>query len=84
MARPSAAIRWPWPVGNAVLDVVLAPGFLERVARLGLVLRQRLAELRDRHPQVIEEIRGEGLMLGREAAGAQQRFRRRRARRRNC
>jgi acetylornithine/N-succinyldiaminopimelate aminotransferase len=51
-------------VGNAVLDVVLEPGFVERVARLGLVLRQRLAELKDRHPEVVEEIRGEGLMAG--------------------
>ena len=51
-------------VGNAVLDVVLAPGFFDRVAQAGLVLRQRLAELQDRHPGVIAEIRGEGLMLG--------------------
>ena len=36
-------------VGNATLDVILAPGFLERVARLGLDMRQRLAELKDRH-----------------------------------
>jgi acetylornithine/N-succinyldiaminopimelate aminotransferase len=51
-------------VGNATLDVILAPGFLERVARLGLDMRQRLAELKDRHHDVIEEIRGEGLMIG--------------------
>jgi acetylornithine/N-succinyldiaminopimelate aminotransferase len=51
-------------VGNATLDVILAPGFLERVARLGLDMRQRLAELKDRHDSVIEEIRGEGLMIG--------------------
>jgi len=51
-------------VGNAVLDVVLAPGFVDRVARLGLLARQRLAELRDRRPDVIAEIRGEGLMIG--------------------
>ena len=51
-------------VGNAVLDVVLAPGFLDRVKRAGLVLKQRLAELQDRHPGIIAEIRGEGLMIG--------------------
>ncbi|MGV6875426.1 acetylornithine transaminase [Pseudochelatococcus sp. B33] len=51
-------------VGNAVLDIILAPGFLEDVqARSGL-LRQRLAQLKDSHPDVIEEVRGEGLMLG--------------------
>ena len=50
--------------GNAVLDIVLAPGFLDRVAQAGLMLKQRLAELKDRHPAVIAEIRGEGLMMG--------------------
>jgi acetylornithine/N-succinyldiaminopimelate aminotransferase len=43
---------------------VLAPGFLDHVERIGLKLKQRLAELKDRHPSVIEEIRGEGLLLG--------------------
>ncbi len=51
-------------IGNATLDVILAPGFIERVARLGLDMRQRLAELKDRHGGVIEEVRGEGLMIG--------------------
>jgi acetylornithine/N-succinyldiaminopimelate aminotransferase len=51
-------------VGNAVLDIVLEDGFIERVAHLGLLLRQRLAELKDRHPEIVEEIRGEGLMVG--------------------
>ena len=36
-------------VGNAVLDVVLAPGFLEHVAKMGLRLKQRLAALKDEH-----------------------------------
>jgi acetylornithine/N-succinyldiaminopimelate aminotransferase len=51
-------------IGNAVLDIVLAPGFIENVARLGLLARQKLAELRDLHPRVVEEVRGEGLMIG--------------------
>jgi acetylornithine/N-succinyldiaminopimelate aminotransferase len=51
-------------VGNAVLDVVLAPGFLERVRRAGLLLKQRLAEIKDRYPSVIAEVRGEGLLVG--------------------
>ncbi|HWG04147.1 MAG TPA: aspartate aminotransferase family protein [Beijerinckiaceae bacterium] len=50
--------------GNAVLDVVLEDGFLDHVARTGLLLKQRLAELKDQHPDIIAEIRGEGLMLG--------------------
>jgi acetylornithine/N-succinyldiaminopimelate aminotransferase len=50
--------------GNAVLDVVLAPGFLDRVRRNELLLKQRIAELKDRHPDVIAEIRGKGLLVG--------------------
>ena len=51
-------------VGNAVLDVVLAPGFLDNTRRMSLLLKQRLAELKDRFPSVIAEVRGEGLLLG--------------------
>jgi len=51
-------------VGNAVLDVVLEPGFLERVAQMGLRLKQRLAGLADEHGDVIAEVRGQGLMIG--------------------
>ncbi len=51
-------------IGNAVLDVVLAPGFLGRVRRTGLHLKQRLAAVADAHPAIIEVIRGEGLMIG--------------------
>ena len=51
-------------VGNAVLDVVLEDGFLEHVAKMGLRLKQRLAALKDEHGDIIEEVRGQGLMLG--------------------
>jgi acetylornithine/N-succinyldiaminopimelate aminotransferase len=51
-------------VANGVLDVVLAPGFLDRVRRLGVLLMQRMAEIKDRHPTIIAEVRGEGLLLG--------------------
>ena len=51
-------------VANAVLDVVMAPGFIEHVALMGLKLKQSLAELKGRYGDVITEIRGEGLMLG--------------------
>lgn len=51
-------------VGNAVLDVILAPGFLEHVQQTALRLRQSLAQLKDQHPDIIADIRGEGLMLG--------------------
>jgi acetylornithine/N-succinyldiaminopimelate aminotransferase len=51
-------------VGNAVLDITLAPGFLDHVRRIGLLFKQRLAELKDRHPAVLCEVRGEGLLVG--------------------
>ncbi|ADH91748.1 acetylornithine and succinylornithine aminotransferase [Ancylobacter novellus DSM 506] len=51
-------------VANAVLDVVLAEGFMEKVQATSARLRQRLAELKDRHPAVIAEVRGEGLLIG--------------------
>lgn len=49
--------------GNAVLDVMLAPGFLDQVQQHGLRLRQQLAMLADRHPDIIEGVRGQGLLL---------------------
>ena len=49
---------------GALLDVVLADGFLERVRRISLLLKQRLAEIKDRYPAVIAEVRGEGLLVG--------------------
>jgi acetylornithine/N-succinyldiaminopimelate aminotransferase len=51
-------------VGNAVLDIVLEPEFLAHVRDIGLRMRQQLAELGDAHPGMIEEVRGEGLLLG--------------------
>jgi len=51
-------------VGNAVLDVVLEDGFLEEVRRKALFFKQSLASLIDRYPDVIEAIRGEGLLIG--------------------
>ncbi|MBB5575056.1 MULTISPECIES: aspartate aminotransferase family protein [Rhizobium] len=55
-------------VGNAVLDVVLSDGFLQHVRDVALVFRQGLASLKDRFPDIIEDVRGEGLLLGIKAA----------------
>lgn len=51
-------------IGNAVLDVVLADGFLARSACMGALLKKGLLELQGRYADVVAEIRGEGLMLG--------------------
>lgn len=51
-------------VGNAVLDVILAEGFLQDVQKKGLNFKQKLAGLVDSHPKVLELVRGSGLMMG--------------------
>ena len=51
-------------VGNAVLDKVLEEGFLGDVRRKGGALRQALGSVADSHPGIVEQVRGEGLMLG--------------------
>ncbi len=51
-------------VGNAAIDLATAPGFLDHVRKMSLLLKQRLAELKDRHATVIAEVRGEGLLIG--------------------
>ena len=43
---------------------MLAPGFIDHVRDIGLLLKQRLAEIKDRHPEVIAEVRGKGLLIG--------------------
>jgi acetylornithine/N-succinyldiaminopimelate aminotransferase len=49
---------------NATLDVMLAPGFFDHVKKIGILLKQRLAEIKDRYPSLIAEVRGEGLLVG--------------------
>src|SRR5690606_19050888 len=51
-------------VGEAVLDEVLSEGFLDRVRRVGLILKQRLAAVADEYADLVETVRGEGLLLG--------------------
>ena len=51
-------------VGEAVLDVIEAPGFLEHVAQMGARLRQSLEQMLPNHDHLFAEVRGEGLMLG--------------------
>ena len=51
-------------VANAVLDIVLEPSFLPHVNRIANYLKQQLAMVADKHRDVIEEVRGEGLLLG--------------------
>ena len=49
---------------QAVLDVVLEPGFLERVTAMGERLRGSIEQLLPNHDHLFEGVRGKGLMLG--------------------
>ncbi|MGE0231863.1 MAG: aspartate aminotransferase family protein [Flavobacteriaceae bacterium] len=51
-------------VGNAVLDHVLEPGFLEHVQEISLRFKQGLAAIVDGHPAIFKGLRGRGLLLG--------------------
>jgi acetylornithine/N-succinyldiaminopimelate aminotransferase len=50
--------------GQAVLDVVSTPGFLEHVTRMGERLRGALEQMIPNHDHLFESVRGLGLMLG--------------------
>lgn len=50
--------------GNATLDVMLAPGFFDHVQRMSLFLKQKLASIVDRYPDVVSGVRGDGLLIG--------------------
>jgi acetylornithine/N-succinyldiaminopimelate aminotransferase len=49
---------------NAVLDVMLKPGFFDHVQKMSLLLKQKLASVVDRYPSVLADVRGEGLLVG--------------------
>jgi acetylornithine/N-succinyldiaminopimelate aminotransferase len=49
---------------NAVLDVMLAPGFFDHVNQMAGLLRQRLEEVVASHPKIFAEQRGKGLLTG--------------------
>jgi acetylornithine/N-succinyldiaminopimelate aminotransferase len=51
-------------VAGAVLEAMLEPGFLEEVQAKALRLKQQLAGVKDAYPQLIEEVRGRGLLMG--------------------
>ncbi len=57
-------------VGNAVLDVILEPGFLPEVVKKGDQLAKGVAQLVDKHQDVFVDFRGRGLMLGLKCVGS--------------
>jgi acetylornithine/N-succinyldiaminopimelate aminotransferase len=51
-------------VGNAVLDRILAPGFIDHVNQMGQTLHWQLQQLAQRYPDYVLELRGKGLLAG--------------------
>ncbi len=51
-------------VGSAVLDIMLAPGFLQDVGKVGSLLKSELTALAEEFPGIFSEVRGRGLILG--------------------
>ena len=51
-------------VGAKVVEIITADGFLDAVNRKGALLRQKLEGLVAAYPDIFEEVRGQGLMLG--------------------
>ena len=51
-------------VGNAVLDLALEDGFLESVQEMGVYMGDELQKICDEFPEIVEEVRGYGLMRG--------------------
>ena len=51
-------------IGNAVLDRIMEPGFIENVDKMGQRLAWHLQQLQQRFPSYVLEIRGKGLLAG--------------------
>jgi acetylornithine/N-succinyldiaminopimelate aminotransferase len=51
-------------VGNAVLDIILQKGFLSNVVALGEYFEGELLKTKEKFPNIIEDIRGKGLLKG--------------------
>ena len=51
-------------VGNAVLDIILQKGFLSNVIALGEYFEGELLKIKEKFPNIIEDIRGKGLLKG--------------------
>ncbi|HEU0071408.1 MAG TPA: aspartate aminotransferase family protein [Alphaproteobacteria bacterium] len=49
-------------VGNAALDILLEPGFLDNVVRMGEVVEKRFVAIAKKHPKVLSGVRGMGLI----------------------
>ena len=51
-------------VGNTVMDIVTKKSFLNNVKSLSKYFLQSLNNIKSKHPKIIKEIRGKGLLIG--------------------
>ena len=51
-------------VGNAVLDIILEKDFLKNVVEVGEYFSSELEKIKNKYPEVVEEVRGKGLLKG--------------------
>ncbi len=51
-------------VGNSVIDIVSSKKFLDNVKKLSKYFFKKLNVLKEKYPNIIEEIRGRGLLIG--------------------
>jgi len=61
-------------VGNAVLDVIFKKGFLKNVQKISKYFHKELEKLKQEYPNVIEEVRGMGLLIGIKVSQDQTKF----------
>lgn len=50
--------------GNAVFDIISQDDFLDNVVKMSNIIKQQFEGLKDRYPDVVQEIRGKGLLIG--------------------
>ena len=50
--------------GNAVFDELIDPGLMANVNKVSNYLTQQFEALKDAHPDVVEDVRGKGLLCG--------------------
>ena len=51
-------------LANAVLDIMLKPGFDKHILEVSKYFFDRLNEIKNKFPKIIKEIRGKGLIIG--------------------
>ena len=60
----NAMQAYEWGLANAVLDVMLKPGFDKHILNVSKYFFDQLRKIQNKFPKIIKEIRGKGLMVG--------------------